>query len=170
MNNIKQNGRVATVKRTGEKFLVTQRDLDLHMVHCQGALLAFRGLGAKFDAPRSFREDEVTVADVYITHQLLSSLFDQTRKSTKVQPQILIGDLEVHLRKDATEGRFVKAPKSSVPHVILKCPCHDVSMRQRRGPKGGTFWACPTRSETGCNITCSADGTDWFGVTDAAAE
>ena len=169
MNNTANTvGRIAKVKRTGELLVVQCKDLDKKVVHCHGPLLSFRGNSAKFDGSRSFNFDAVEVYDSVIDARIFAAMFNQTRKSDTVLPKILSGDLEVHLKKDGSEGRFVKAPKAHAPSSHLKCPCHDVSMRQRRGPKGGTFWACPTRSETGCNITCSADGTEWFGIEKAA--
>lgn len=178
MNNTANTvGRIAKVKRTGELLVVQCKDLDKKIVHTHGPVLSFRGNVAKYDGARSYNFDAVEVYDSIIDARILAAMFHQTRKSDAVQPKILSGDLEVHLRKDGTEGRFAKAPKTSVPSATLTCPCHGVRMRMRRGPQGGNFWACPTRSETECNFTCSLENV-WSKdaqaymetLTDAAAE
>lgn len=150
--------RIAKHNRTNELFVVQQKDLEKRIVHCHGHVMAFRGTMVRFGEPKSFRFDEVTVYDCLVDAKTLALMFEQTRRSDEVRQLIMSGDLEVQAKKDGTEGKLAKAPKSSQRAENLRCPCHGVHMRLRRGPKGGNFWACPTRSETHCNVTCSLEG------------
>ena len=152
--------RLARVKRTGEHFIVQQRDVFRRIVFTHGPVVSYKGEVVRYDGSRSFRDDEVEVTDIStLDVTILKALFEETRKSPAFKPRIMRGDLEVKAKKDGSEARFVKAPKSSHAHEVFRCPCHSERMRLRRGPKGGLFWGCPTRSETGCNITFSQDGT-----------
>lgn len=156
---LKQIERIAKVKRTGHLYLVQCINVDSNVVHCWGNVLQYKGNKAKFDvANTNFRRDEVEISEVPIEPEVLNVLFQQTRKSPEMQKKICSGDFVVHAPKNLMEARFAKAPASSLKSDKYRCPCHGEWMRLRPGPRGGKFFACPTRSETGCNVTYSLDG------------
>jgi hypothetical protein len=164
------------VTTSGEKFIVIQRDLDRRKIHARGNLLAYKEgtRKARFDEIQTFNEWDVIISDVSTDGRLLDALFRQTRRSSGFKTPIMSGDMEV--TKVNGVYSIQKAPKASVRIDDLKCPRHDVNMRVQRNPKGGFFAKCPTRSETGCNITCSLDGKfhwsdpDGYFTVDTAAE
>lgn len=154
------NGRIATVRSTGERFLV-QQVLDSG-VYTWGDVISYHGTDAKFIDSKKFKRSEVNIEPIKITHELLGELFEQTRKGSTMHELLMSGDKVV--MKKPNGMRFAPAPASSIAHPSRKCPVHGTLMRQRRGPNGGWFWACPTRGETGCNITFNADFTKCSGM------
>ena len=160
------HGRIATVKRTGERFLVQQLVLATGMVHCWGDVLSYRGTSPKFTESRIFRRDDVNITDSVITPPLLSELIHQTRKAPAMQAYLMRGDVNFVEKKDRSEARFATAPTWSICSDVHKCPCHETPMRLRRGPKGGVFWSCSTRGETGCNVTRSYEDPESIGDPD----
>jgi hypothetical protein len=158
---LKQRERIAKVKRTGMLYLVQCVNVDSLVVHCWGHLLQYKGTTAKFDVANTnnFRRDEVEITELNMEPEILNVLFQQTRKSPEMQKKICSGDIVVHAPKNQLEARFSNAPASAAKSDKYQCPCHGEWMRMRRGPKGiGHFFSCPTRSETGCNITYSPEG------------
>lgn len=155
-------GRIATVKRTGEVYLLQCKDVNLGLAHCWGDVISFKEnpngacSSIKFDGVKKFRLDEVDITEVQFDAALYAKSFAQARKSDKYQTQIMSGDVEVVLKNGA---RFASAPKSRIASETHRCPQHGAKMRLRSGPAGGKFWACPTRSETECNFTCALNGT-----------
>lgn len=90
MYMIQGRGRIATVKATGERFLVQQRDLEGRKVHVHGHVTSFEEHVARYDGSKVFTEDAVTVEDVLVTAVLLDELFQQTRVSP-AYPRRVVG-------------------------------------------------------------------------------
>ena len=91
--------RIATVKATGDKYIVTNcscvynpdktLNVDLSKVHCWGELSAFRNLSSKHDGTKTFLERAVTITDVEKTVPLMKELFEQGLRALQAKGFII---------------------------------------------------------------------------------
>jgi len=155
--------RLATVKRTSERFIVQRVIFDRSLVECLGDMVGFgfgtKKLDVKFDGLKDFSRDSVEIKDIKLTLPLVNELFNQTRLTSK-RDILMSGEYEV--LKKAGMVTIRKCPMTEYAHASLVCPDHGCSMRMRRNPRGGEFWGCSSRGETECNVSCSADTTKWY--------
>jgi hypothetical protein len=77
--------RIATVKATGEKYVVQQMDLRTNKVHTWGELMRFDTSGRQatlFEGVKSFPLEAVTITkDVFLTLDVLNELFEQSKRA-----------------------------------------------------------------------------------------
>ena len=160
MNVTSNMVRIATTK-DGERFLVQQLDLERGVVHCWPAIEGYKPKDVKVDGSVTFARHEVTVAELAATNALWDNMFEQTRAKRKAA--LLAGDLIVV--KTADTAKFVKAPKASIKHPRLACPCCNSAMRMRTLRTGASFFGCASWNETGCNARWTArDGWNLCGT------
>lgn len=69
--------RIATVKATGQRFLVQQLSLDTGRAHCWGHVTSFKGRSTKHTASKHFVLDTVEVTEAPMTEGLAAELFEQ---------------------------------------------------------------------------------------------
>lgn len=71
--------RVATVRATGDRFIVIRLDVSAGKVHCFGQVNAYRGLDTKHDPNVTFARAEVDVVEVVKDARLVNDLFTQAK-------------------------------------------------------------------------------------------
>ena len=71
------NIRVATVKATGKKYIVSFVDFRANKVTCWGEIVSRTGASTKHDGTKSFMLDAVEIAEVPKTDALLRELTQQ---------------------------------------------------------------------------------------------
>jgi hypothetical protein len=76
--------RVATVKATGKKYLVSYVDFRANKVVCWGELATFRGLGTRHEGTKAFLLEFVEIsAEMPKTEALVTELMNQTFASKR---------------------------------------------------------------------------------------
>lgn len=81
--------RIATVKATGERYVVQQIDFRSNKVHCWGELISFSGErgGSAFRkthaGSKAFLADAVTVTEVEQSEALVKELFAQAKRAQR---------------------------------------------------------------------------------------
>ncbi len=73
--------RIATVKATGDRYIVQQLDMRTGKVHCWGELTAYRGLSTKHGPSITFDRADVDVAESMWTQVLVNVLFAQAQRN-----------------------------------------------------------------------------------------
>lgn len=155
--------RIATVRRTGERYLVQQVNLDRNLVFCW-AHLTGTGYGPKkeqvqLEGSVSFPRGDVHLETVRLTTGIALDLFEQYRLARR--DDLMSGAFMVV--KQGNSARIRKSPATALQHEVKCCPRHSgIKLRLRRGRNGvGFFFGCATRGETGCNIAWSPDSDTW---------
>lgn len=69
--------RIATVTKTGERFIVQQINLAAGIVHCWGEVTRAEGLKSHHAASVRYMRSHVTIQEVEKTAELLQDLFMQ---------------------------------------------------------------------------------------------
>lgn len=77
------NIRVATVKATGKKYIVSFVDFKANKVTCWGELASRTGFRTKHDGTKSFLLDLVEIAEVPASEALMRELTQQTLDSLR---------------------------------------------------------------------------------------
>jgi hypothetical protein len=152
--------RIATVKRTGERYLVQQINIDRGQVYTWQAVTGL-GYGPKkktlqIEGSQTFSRDSVHIETVHLSEGLALDLFEQYHLFRR--DDLMSGDYEIV--KSGNNVRRIRKSQLGAHHATLKCPCHGTNMRICKATKGGSFWGCPTKGETGCRITFSTDEYD----------
>lgn len=73
--------RIATVNKTGQRYVVQQLDFRTNRCHCWGELMSYdtKKCSRTFEGAKVFDLAEVTIAkDIPLTTKLLDELFDQS--------------------------------------------------------------------------------------------
>lgn len=85
--------RIATVRATGKRYVVSQLDFRANKAHCWGEVTEVcqngRALQTRHDAQKTFVLDAVTIAEVDRTPELLRSLFDQRIEGLRAQGHVV---------------------------------------------------------------------------------
>jgi hypothetical protein len=159
MIDIGTQQRIAIGKETGRKFLVKHIDLDLGYVYCWQYVLGF-GYGPKkktlkTEGDLKFYRREVTIQTITLSLNSTNELFEQYKNDRL--DDLMSGDYIVV--KDKLSAKIQKSSLGE-RHPTLSCPVHGCNMRIYNAFKGGQFWGCPTKGETGCRITYSTSECD----------
>lgn len=79
----KKQIRTATVKKTGNRYIVQSIDFSLEKVFVWGELRSYRGTKATHYKSLRFRLEEVDIIEAERTSELLDELFEQSRREIK---------------------------------------------------------------------------------------
>lgn len=82
-NTVSNSVRLATVKATGERYIVTSVDFGSGKVYCRGELVRARGLSTTHAAARCFTVAAVELATVEKTDALVGALFAQAKSAAR---------------------------------------------------------------------------------------